>query len=245
MLVLPAEVQTSVMYAFEKSDGFAKFIVVLLLVLSVYAWSIMCEKGWSLMQVRRGIARFMRQFERERSALGMALQVDEYTGPVAEVYREGVRELIAVLGVSEYEAEDVYRARRLPRPLSAGEIDKVRSTMDRIVDAKSMELEERLGLLGTIVSISPYLGLLGTVWGVMLSFIGMAQAGRPDISVIAPGVSGALLTTVVGLVVAIPSLAGNNAISNTVLKTCNEMENFVDAFIALVKIDETPSYRGE
>ncbi|MBT3286059.1 MAG: hypothetical protein HN904_21905 [Victivallales bacterium] len=245
MLVLPAEVQTSVMYAFEKSDGFAKFIVVLLLVLSVYAWSIMCEKGWSLMQVRRGIARFMRQFERERSALGMALQVDEYTGPVAEVYREGVRELIAVLGVSEYEAEDVYRARRLPRPLSPGEIDKVRSTMDRIVDAKSMELEERLGLLGTIVSISPYLGLLGTVWGVMLSFIGMAQAGRPDISVIAPGVSGALLTTVVGLVVAIPSLAGNNAISNTVLKTCNEMENFVDAFIALVKIDETPSYRGE
>jgi len=197
------------------------------------------------MQVRRGIARFMRQFERERSALGMALQVDEYTGPVAEVYREGVRELIAVLGVSEYEAEDVYRARRLPRPLSPGEIDKVRSTMDRIVDAKSMELEERLGLLGTIVSISPYLGLLGTVWGVMLSFIGMAQAGRPDISVIAPGVSGALLTTVVGLVVAIPSLAGNNAISNTVLKTCNEMENFVDAFIALVKIDETPSYRGE
>jgi len=245
MLVLPAEVQNSVMYAFEKSDGFAKSIVVLLLVLSVYAWSIMCEKGWSLMRVRRGISRFMRQFERERSALGMALQADEYTGPVAEVYREGVRELIAVLGISEYEAEDVYRARRLPRPLSAGEIDKVRSTMDRVVDAKSMELEERLGLLGTIVSISPYLGLLGTVWGVMGCFIGMAQTGRPDISVIAPGVSGALLTTVVGLVVAIPSLAGNNAISNTVLKTCNEMENFVDAFIALVKIDETPTYRGE
>jgi len=79
----------------------------------------------------------------------------------------------------------------------------------------------------------------------MLAFIGMAQAGRPDIAAMAPGVSGALLTTVVGLLVAIPSLVGNNAISNTVLKTCNEMENFVDAFIALLRIDETPSYRDE
>jgi biopolymer transport protein TolQ len=245
MLVQVADVSNSVSYAFDQSDGFAKFIVVLLLVLSVYAWSIMCEKGWSLMRVRRQIGRFLRQFERERSALGMALQADEYAGPIADVYREGVREVIAVLGMSEYDAESVYRSRRLPRPLSAGEIDKVRSTMDRVVDMKSMELEERLGLLGTIVSISPYLGLLGTVWGVMLAFISMAQAGRPDITTMAPGVSGALLTTVVGLIVAIPSLVGNNSIANTVLKTCTEMENFVDAFIALLKIDDTPTYRDE
>jgi len=245
MTVVPAEITSPVSYAFEQSDNFSKSIVILLMVLSVYAWSIMGEKGWSLMSVRRQIARFMRIFGRERSALGMALQADEYRGPIAEIYREGVREVVAVLGLSEYEAESIYRARRLPRSLSAGEIDKVRSTMDRVVDAKSLELEERLGLLGTIVSISPYLGLLGTVWGVMLAFIGMAQAGRPDIAAMAPGVSGALLTTVVGLLVAIPSLVGNNAISNTVLKTCNEMENFVDAFIALLRIDETPSYRDE
>lgn len=245
MPVAAAEVFSPVSYAFEQSDGFAKFIVVLLLILSVYAWTIMCEKGLSLMGVRRNFGRFLRQFNRERSALGMALQVDDYRGPLADIYREGVREVIAVLDISEYEAESIYRARRLPRPLTPGEIDMVRSTMDRMVDTKSMELEERLGLLGTIVSISPYLGLLGTVWGVMLAFIGMARVGRPDIGAIAPGVSGALLTTVVGLIVAIPSLAGNNAIANTVIKNCAEMENFVDAFIALLRMDETPTYRDE
>ena len=95
-----------------------------------------------------------------------------------------------------------------------------------------------MGLLGTIVSISPFLGLLGTVWGVMLAFIGMAQKGRPDIGVIAPGVSGALLTTVVGLVVAIPSVIGNNFILSDVEKTTVEMGNFVENFIALVKLEE-------
>jgi len=245
MTVAVAEVFSPLSYAFEQSDVFAKLIVVFLLVLSVYAWTIMCEKGVALMGVNRHFKRFMRQFNRERSALGMALQVDDYRGPLADIYREGVREVVAVLGLSEYEAESIYRARRLPRPLTAGEIDKVRSTMDRLVDAKGLELEERLGLLGTIVSISPFLGLLGTVWGVMLAFIGMARAGRPDISALAPGVSGALLTTVVGLVVAIPSLAGNNFIANSVIKNCGEMENFVDAFIALLRMDETPTYRDE
>ena len=79
---------------------------------------------------------------------------------------------------------------------------------------------------------APFFGLLGTVWGVMGSFAGMAEKGSANIAAIAPGISGALLTTVAGLLVAIPSLIGFNLLANKVRKIVNEMDGFVDNFMA-------------
>ena len=75
----------------------------------------------------------------------------------------------------------------------------------------------------------------------MLAFVGMAQQGRPDLSILAPGICGALLTTVVGLVVAIPSVVGLNAILNAVKRTNVEMDNFVDDFVAKMRLQKTGS----
>ncbi|MCK5803024.1 MAG: MotA/TolQ/ExbB proton channel family protein [Lentisphaeria bacterium] len=238
MLVLANLSTNPVLYAFGQSDGFARFIVGLLFLLSIYAWSIMVEKWLTLRRVRKNNQKFLASFEREDAALGVALLIDDYRGPVVDVYKRGVEEVLDILDVAPHQEESVCRTRRLPRPLTTAEADKIRSALDRAVDAQAMALEERLGLLGTIVSISPFLGLLGTVWGVMLAFIGMAQKGRPDIGAIAPGVSGALLTTVVGLVVAIPSVVGNNLILSVVEKTTVEMENFVENFIALIRLED-------
>ena len=90
----------------------------------------------------------------------------------------------------------------------------------------------------TAVSISPFLGLFGTVWGIMLAFTEMAMAGRPDIQTLAPGVSGALLTTVLGLLVAIPSLVGYNTITFYIKQVTVHMDNFVEEFIAKLKIEQ-------
>lgn len=92
-----------------------------------------------------------------------------------------------------------------------------------------------MGLLATAVSSSPMLGLLGTVWGVMDSFVAMAQQGSVNLSAVAPGIAGALLTTVIGLLVAIPSAIGYNLLASRVRTLSVLMDNFADEFMAEVQ----------
>jgi biopolymer transport protein ExbB/TolQ len=82
------------------------------------------------------------------------------------------------------------------------------------------------------VSASPFLGLLGTVWGVMEAFGGMAASGSAMLSAVAPGISGALLTTVVGLLVALPSAIGYNLLTNKIRRISVQMDNFAQEFIS-------------
>jgi biopolymer transport protein ExbB/TolQ len=227
---------SSLLYAWEKSDGFGKTVVVILFMMSIYAWTIMTDKSITMRRVRKHSGKFLSMFRESASPVELALQADHFIGPIPVVYRAAIEEVMDVLDVDPQLVETYCRRRSLPRALNAHEVDKVRSTMEREVASQVLELEDKLGWLATIVSISPFLGLLGTVWGVMIAFVGMAQVGRPDISAIAPGVSGALLTTVAGLFVAIPSVMGYNHIANSVQKTRVEMDNFVEDFISLLKL---------
>jgi len=231
----------TLLYAFSQSDGFARAIVLLLGLLSIYAWSIMVEKGLVMRRARRGSQRFLRAFSMSSGPLDLALQASDYNSPVARVYECGVDEVMDVLHVDPQLIDTYCRRRSLPRPLTTFEVDKIRSTMERTVAGRIMALESRLGMLGTTITVSPFLGLLGTVWGVMMAFCGMAQKGRPDIGIIAPGVSGALLTTVVGLVVAIPAVVGYNVLANSIRQTTVEMDNFVEDFIARLKLQTDAS----
>jgi len=95
-------------------------------------------------------------------------------------------------------------------------------------------LEQYLSLLGTIATVSPILGLLGTVWGVMDAFSGMADSGSAALSAVAPGISGALLTTIIGLIVALPSMIGYNLLSSKIRNIAVQMDNFGQEFISKV-----------
>ena len=106
------------------------------------------------------------------------------------------------------------------------------------VSNQVQELETRIGLLATLVSVSPFCGLFVTVWGVMLAFCGIAAAGKSDFTALAPGVAGALLTTVAGLVVAIPSLVGYNLLTSTIRNLTIRMDNFTDEFLVRVKLEQ-------
>ena len=109
--------------------------------------------------------------------------------------------------------------------------------MAESVSDQIVALEDKIIFLMTAVSISPFLGLFGTVWGIMLAFTEMAQAGKPDISTLAPGISGALLTTVLGLFVAMPSLVGYNYITFYIKQTTVFMDNFVEEFLGKFEME--------
>ena len=115
--------------------------------------------------------------------------------------------------------------------------------MEESVSDQIVALEDKIIFLMTSVSISPFLGLFGTVWGIMLAFTEMAQAGKPDISTLAPGISGALLTTVLGLVVAIPSLIGYNYITFYIKQITVFMDNFVEETLAKYEMERVIANR--
>jgi biopolymer transport protein ExbB/TolQ len=111
-------------------------------------------------------------------------------------------------------------------PLDHTSLASARSAMERTVGEEMLKLESQLILLATAVSGAPFLGLLGTVWGVMDAFSGIAMAGRADLAAMAPGVSGSLITTVIALLVAIPAMFGYNFLVTTLKSMTVEMENF-------------------
>ena len=134
-----------------------------------------------------------------------------------------------------------YASDQMAKKLSEreAEIEKVRASMTRRLNIQRMQMMDQMVILSTIVSLSPFCGLFGTVWGVMMTFVQLAaqQGKKADLGQLAPGVSGALLTTVVGLLVAIPSVFGNNIIMSVIDKTCADMDTFVDDFLASLRLE--------
>ncbi|NDA27013.1 MAG: MotA/TolQ/ExbB proton channel family protein [Verrucomicrobia bacterium] len=146
--------------------------------------------------------------------------------PQAAVYQAGAKELCFHLTGSSTIDSTLSTRIASARPIGETSMNSVRSAMERAVGEESLRLESNLIILATAVSGAPFLGLLGTVWGVMDAFSGIAQAGQASLAAMAPGVSGALITTVVGLLVAIPAMFGYNFLTTSTRSFIVEMENF-------------------
>jgi biopolymer transport protein TolQ len=112
------------------------------------------------------------------------------------------------------------------------QLNAVRNAAERQIADQQLGLESKMGFLSTAVSASPLLGLLGTVWGVLDSFTQMALQGSANLSAVAPGIASALLTTVVGLLVAIPSSIGYNMLLAQIRTMAVQMDNYADEFMS-------------
>jgi|GEM_PF-65891 len=225
---LPGVAETSLYYAFRNSDVLGKAIVVGLFLFSMITWIVMIEKGFGLKSALRDSAAFLSKFRAKRNPFSFADRIEEDPSPAARVCEAGY------LRISEM---NVVQSNGTRRALTFSEVDIVRATLEQAVADQIIVLEGKMIFLATAVSISPFLGLFGTVWGIMLAFTELAIAGKADIQTLAPGVSGALLTTVLGLVVAIPSVVGYNIITSQIKSTIVHLDNFVEEFIVKLKIE--------
>ncbi len=242
-----AESTPGVFYAFSVSDFFGKFIVVLLLLISIWAWWTMIDKGLALYRAMRMSIRFLNAFTNRENIVGSLQDAQRTPCPLTDIYMVGLERLLSCyFDNPEQAARFISRAGTgtasgtTPerKRLTGAQIEAIETVMEREVSAQILSLEEGVPTLGTVVSLGPFLGLLGTVWGVMMAFCAVAIAGKPDFAALAPGVSGALLTTVAGLVVAIPSLLGYNFLVKSVRKLTVYMDNFTEDFMAKVKNEQ-------
>ena len=118
--------------------------------------------------------------------------------------------------------------------LTQREIGLVRGTCEHQLDDEILHVERGMGLIATIVALEPMLGLLGTVWGVLDAFAEMGSAGSANLATIAPSISAALVTTVVGLLVAIPGMMFSNHMNGQIRKITSDMEGFADELMGRV-----------
>lgn len=236
-IVTPASAGAAIK-AFHQSDSVGQFIVWLLFVGSILTWTIMVEKAISLRRGKLDSIKFIKMFRNERFPIKLLSNSNKNQSPVASVYQYGTENLLEYNDIPKEHAEQYGSTKYPSKKLSTAQIETVRSSLERAVADQILKIEDKIGLLATAVSVSPFFGLFGTVWGVMMAFCGMATEGRADISAIAPGVSGALLTTVVGLMVAIPSLIGYNILVNTIRQITVFMDNFVEEYMAKIKLEQ-------
>ena len=232
-----------VYYAFQHSDMVGKAIVLILILGSVITWTVMIDKTWQLLRAKRLSSRFSSLFREfgEENMMSMQLvkEAQVNSGPVASIYSAGMEKLLDFYA-EEAEKTGAVSPRGVPKvcKLSDAQYNAVEAVLEREVSSQLKELETRIGMLATLVSLSPFCGLFGTVWGVMMAFCGIAAAGKSDFTALAPGVAGALLTTVAGLVVAIPSLVGYNLLTGMIRQLTVQMDNFTEEFLVAVKLSQ-------
>ena len=228
--------------AFSNSDTIGKSIVILLCFGSCIVWSIMLIKVVQTWLIHQRCRRFRTVYRRYAAAPLRIEQEWKHTnlqGPLAVLCHAAIAQLLEILKPDGFQHGKLLLDGVLPRQLTSGELDKIRAALNAAMASEEQQIIEHIPMLGCLSSIAPMLGLFGTVWGVMATFVGIVNAGgRPDIQAIAPGISGALLTTVMGLVVAIPSLCGSNLMASQINQINSEMEIFSEEFIASLRVNE-------
>jgi biopolymer transport protein TolQ len=223
----PPPVATGLMFALTEATVEGKIILVVLFVGSIFSWSVMVTKMRMVRFARQQSERFSALFHRDRQPLRLYEQEVHFEGsPLFAIYRAGCDELcFQMLGSTE--VDETFRARVEAAPkITPSQMRSVTAAMERAVGESALRLESLMNILSMAVSGAPFIGLLGTVWGVMDAFSGIALAGNANLSAMAPGVSGALVTTVVGLLVAIPAMFGYNFLVGSIRSMIVRSDNF-------------------
>jgi len=227
--------QADVVDAFMRANTAGKTLVVLLLIGSVLAWSIMVTKFKEYRRAYCESKRFLAGYQGEAQPLSLIVKRQSFPGsPLYMMYRAACRTLAGLVearGINPAEWFSGQPTDSMPK-LNDADMKIVRNIIDQTVDEQIIQLEKNVVVLATAVTAAPFIGLMGTVWGVMDAFGGLAIQGTATLSAVAPGISGSLIATLAGLIVALPSLIGYNMLASRVRILSTMMEHFAEELMA-------------
>lgn len=215
-------------YGFKNSTESGLAICGILVVLSMVSWTVMLVKMRLLGRARRANATFLDRFRRAPHPLSVFTREERYDeAPYFHVYHAACAGLAFQATGSESPAGVAAAMSSAKERISPSQMASIQGAMERAVGEAALKLESKLSVVAMALSGAPFLGLLGTVWGVMDSFSELASSTEPvGLQAMAPGVSAALLTTIVGLFVAIPSMFGYNFLVNRIREMIVRLDNF-------------------
>jgi biopolymer transport protein TolQ len=215
-----------------------KLVMFLLVLMSVGCWFIIGGKLVQLLRASSQSTRFLSIFwdkslgatwttERLEGVYGQVRSFD--ASPLARVFHAGYVELARMAGPADGTSPDA------GQPLQHGDLDNVERSLKRAMNNEVTLLENLLPFLATTGSVAPFIGLFGTVWGVMNSFIGIGNLGNASLAVVAPGIAEALIATAIGLAAAIPAVMAYNYFLRRIRVLESEMDAFVSDYLNIVR----------
>jgi biopolymer transport protein ExbB/TolQ len=216
-------------FAFEKATVEGKITIGVLLALSLFSWTIIIAKTRQLSRARRQTKRFLAAYNQAGDPLDLKRRGDSFPGaPAWRVYVAGAGEL-------EFHLQNGAIAARGDKRVTMRAFEAVKSSLEEEAATSALSLEKGMIVLSTAVAGGPFIGLLGTVWGVMETFAGIARSNAASLTAMAPGVAGALIATVIGLLVAIPAMFAYNFMVTSIRSITHELDGFAARFATRVE----------
>ena len=259
MFIHPMFAANAAVYAIQNATTEGKITVLALLVLSLFSWTIIISKFRQLMIARKATKKFFAAYNSTRDPLDIQRKGEEFDGaPAYQLYIRGADELayqlknnpVQVQAIAKFIPPDGgehtntdFVARSTQVKISMASFDAVKVILEEAAGAEAMALEKGMIVLSTAVAGGPFIGLLGTVWGVMSTFAGIAESRAATLTAMAPGVAAALVATVTGLLVAIPAMFAYNFMVTTIRHITQELDGYVSRYanqIEHVYVDHRP-----
>ncbi len=220
LIFTPLFASGALQFAFEKATTEGKVTILTLLLLSLFSWTVIITKFRQFCIARKWAKKFFAAYSATRDPLDIKRKGEDFEGaPAYQLYSRGADEL-------DYHLKNNPKTVDGQRRISTAAFDAVKVTLEEAAAAEAMALEKGMIVLSTAVAGGPFIGLLGTVWGVMETFAGIARANSASLTAMAPGVAGALIATVIGLLVAIPAMFAYNFMVTTIRAITQELDGF-------------------
>ena len=206
----------SIINLFIRADFIVKSVIIILIVSSVYSWAIIFEKIKMFKKIRKSTEEFENKFWKSKSAETFYNNLpDNFEDPMANVFRNSMKVML--------------KSRR-----SSNLNEKMSRMLEINLEQQMEKIEKSYTFLATVGSTAPFIGLFGTVWGIMNSFQSIAISRNTSLAIVAPGIAEALFATALGLLAAIPAVIAFNKFNSDSRKYSQKLENFSKRLLSII-----------
>jgi biopolymer transport protein TolQ len=203
---------------FIRADFVVKFVILLLLSSSIYSWALIFDKYKLFKKINLSTSEFENKFWKARSAESLSNSLPaKIDDPLTKIFKQGMNELV-----------------KTKSKTSAIQSARVERVLEISTDDQIKEIENNFTFLATVGSTAPFIGLFGTVWGIMNSFQSIAISRNTSLAIVAPGIAEALFATALGLLAAIPAVVAYNKFNSDSKKYTARIENFCKRFLSII-----------
>ena len=213
---LASSADFSILTLFIRADVIVKSVIIILIASSIYSWAVIIEKYRLFKKINKSSEEFENKFWKSRSAESFYNNLPEnIDDPMANVFKDTMQVIIKSKSKSN-----------LP--------NRLESMLEINIEKQMNKLDKNYTFLATVGSTAPFIGLFGTVWGIMNSFQSIAISRNTSLAIVAPGIAEALFATALGLLAAIPAVVAYNKFSSDSKKYSQKLENFSKRFTSII-----------
>ena len=213
---LGSSVDFSLMSLFLRADIVVKSVIIILIAASIYSWAIIIEKFKMFKKINQSTFEFEEKFWKSKSAESFYNNLPaNKDDPMSNVFRKTMQVVLKSRSRSNLN-------------------EKLTGLLESNIESEVNFLEKNFSFLATVGSTAPFIGLFGTVWGIMNSFQSIAVSRNTSLAIVAPGIAEALFATALGLLAAIPAVVAYNKFNNDSKKYSQRLENFAKRFLSII-----------